>query len=76
MSDRYAVIGKPIGFGKSPLIHGRFAAATGQDLEYTKIEGPLGGFAWWRMATRARLQCTDFKALARKSIRARTLGDT
>lgn len=45
MSDLYAVIGNPIGFTKSPLIHGRFAAATGQDIRYEAIEGPLGGFA-------------------------------
>ena len=44
MTDRYAVIGNPIAFSKSPLIHGMFAAATQQDMEYTKIEGPLGGF--------------------------------
>ncbi|CCD96113.1 dehydroshikimate reductase, NAD(P)-binding [Bradyrhizobium sp. ORS 375] len=45
MTDRYAVIGNPIGFTKSPFIHGTFAEATGQDLSYEAIEGPVGGFA-------------------------------
>ncbi|MDB5742471.1 MAG: shikimate dehydrogenase [Polaromonas sp.] len=45
MTDQYAVIGNPIGFSKSPLIHSMFAKATGQNMDYTTIEGPLGGFA-------------------------------
>lgn len=44
MTDRYAVIGNPIGHSKSPLIHGTFARDTHQDLEYGLIEAPLDGF--------------------------------
>ena len=45
MTDQYAVIGNPIDFSKSPLIHGMFAEVTHQDIAYTKILGPLGEFA-------------------------------
>ncbi len=45
MSDRYAVIGNPIGHSKSPWIHARFARDCGQDLDYGRIEAPLDGFA-------------------------------
>ncbi|WP_109477120.1 shikimate dehydrogenase [Paraburkholderia sp. C35] len=40
MADQYAVIGNPIGHTKSPLIHGLFAEASGQDMSYVAIEGP------------------------------------
>ncbi len=43
--DRYAVIGNPIAQSKSPIIHGLFAAATGQQMDYTRIEGRISGFA-------------------------------
>lgn len=45
MSDRYAVIGNPIGHTKSPLIHGLFAEVTQQAMVYTAIEGRIGQFA-------------------------------
>ncbi len=44
MIDLYAVIGNPISQTKSPFIHGLYAKACGQDISYTALEGPLGGF--------------------------------
>ena len=45
MTDHYAVIGNPIGHSKSPLIHGRFAEATGQAMDYVALAAPADGFA-------------------------------
>lgn len=47
MTDRYAVIGNPISHSKSPLIHGLFAEASGQDMHYATLLGETtpGGFA-------------------------------
>ncbi len=52
--DRYAVIGNPIVQSKSPTIHSMFAAATGHQIEYTKVEGVIGGFAQQLDALRAQ----------------------
>lgn len=57
MTDRYAVIGNPISHSKSPQIHQMFAAQTGQDISYEKIEAPLDGFA----ATIERLRNDGYK---------------
>lgn len=44
MPDRYAVVGNPIAHSKSPDIHARFAAQTGQDMTYERLLAPLDGF--------------------------------
>jgi len=44
MGDRYAVIGNPVAHSKSPWIHAEFARATGQPIDYGRIEAPLDGF--------------------------------
>jgi shikimate dehydrogenase len=45
MSDRYAIIGNPVAHSKSPQIHAEFARATGQDIDYGRVEAPLDAFA-------------------------------
>ena len=45
MSDRYAVIGNPVVHSKSPAIHAEFARATGEEIQYGRIEAPLDAFA-------------------------------
>jgi shikimate dehydrogenase len=45
MSDKYCVIGNPIGHSKSPDIHAAFALQTGQDIVYERVLAPLDGFA-------------------------------
>lgn len=45
MSDKYCVIGNPIGHSRSPAIHAAFAAQTGQDIVYERVLAPLDGFA-------------------------------
>ncbi|WP_018150681.1 shikimate dehydrogenase [Leeia oryzae] len=45
MTDTYAVVGNPIAHSKSPLIHARFAADSGEDLVYERLLAPLDGFA-------------------------------
>ena len=43
-TDKYAVFGNPVAHSKSPDIHARFAAQTGQPIDYTRELAPLDGF--------------------------------
>lgn len=43
--DAYCVMGNPVEHSRSPWIHARFAALTGQRLDYTRRLVPLDGFA-------------------------------
>lgn len=45
MKDQYVVVGNPVAHSRSPLIHTRFALASGQDMEYRRQLVPPGGFA-------------------------------
>ncbi len=42
--DRYCVMGNPVAHSKSPWIHARFAALTGQAIDYSARLVPLDGF--------------------------------
>jgi len=48
MTDKYAVVGYPIGHSKSPLIHRLFAEQTDQDMSYEAIliDNEENTFAW------------------------------
>ncbi|HVE52215.1 MAG TPA: shikimate dehydrogenase [Ramlibacter sp.] len=51
--DHYCVMGNPVDHSRSPWIHARFAALTGQDMAYGKKLVPMDGFAEGVRAFRA-----------------------
>jgi shikimate dehydrogenase len=51
--NRYCVIGNPIAHSRSPWIHARFAALTGEAIHYGRQLAPLGEFAATVAAFRA-----------------------
>jgi len=59
MTDRYGVMGNPVGHSKSPFIHARFAEQTDQDLEYHAIPVERDHFA----AAVERFRCAGGKGL-------------
>jgi shikimate dehydrogenase len=61
-ADRYAVLGHPVAHSRSPFIHGRFAAQTGQVLDYGRLDCAPGAFA---AAVQAFAAGTDGSAPAR-----------
>ncbi len=52
--DLYCVMGNPVAHSKSPWIHTRFAALTGQAMDYTRMHIALDGFAQGIQDFRAR----------------------
>lgn len=42
--DRYAVVGHPVGHSRSPFIHGEYARATGQSMQYDLLDVPPDRF--------------------------------
>ncbi|MGA0610400.1 shikimate dehydrogenase [Caldimonas sp. KR1-144] len=45
LPERYAVAGHPVEHSRSPAIHARFAAQTGERIDYGRLPCPLDGFA-------------------------------
>ena len=43
-ADLYAVLGHPVAHSRSPFIHARFAAQTGEPVRYERVLAPLDGF--------------------------------